>query len=156
MNALYLDYHGGYTGLYIFQNLLKCTIELVILLYANYTSIKIFFLDLCFLEISRPCGGYRIVYICQNIELYTKKKDLYYGKFCCYCCLVAKCVPLFCNPIDCSHQVLLSMAFSRQEYWSERPFSSPGDLPNPGIKPTSLALQVDSFPLSHQGSPKLW
>lgn len=43
-NVLYLDYHGGYIGLYIFQNLLKCTIELVILLYANYTSIKFFFL----------------------------------------------------------------------------------------------------------------
>ena len=96
-NALYLDYHGGYTGLYIFQNLLKCTIESVILLYANYTSIKIFFLNLCFLEISRPCGGYRIVYICQNIELYTKKKDLYYGKFCC-CCLVAKLCPTVLQP----------------------------------------------------------
>ena len=41
MNALYVDYHGGYTGLYVFQNLLKCTIESVILLYANYTFIKI-------------------------------------------------------------------------------------------------------------------
>ena len=41
MNARYLDYHGGYTGLYIFQNLLKCTIELVILLYANYLSMDL-------------------------------------------------------------------------------------------------------------------
>jgi len=31
------------------------------------------------------------------------------------------------------------MAFSRQKYWSGRPFPSPGDLPNPRIKPTSLA-----------------
>ena len=30
------------------------------------------------------------------------------------------------------------MGFSRQEYWSELPFPSPGDLPNPGIEPTSL------------------
>ena len=45
------------------------------------------------------------------------------------------------------------MAFSRQEYWSGLPFPSPGDLPNPGIKLTSPALQVDSLPLSHQGSP---
>ena len=32
----------------------------------------------------------------------------------------------------------LSMGFSRQEYWSGLPFPSPGDLPNPGIKPASL------------------
>ena len=38
------------------------------------------------------------------------------------------------------------MEFSRQEYWSGLPFPSPGDLPNPGIKPRSPALQADSFP----------
>ena len=47
----------------------------------------------------------------------------------------------------------LSMEFSRQEYWSGLPFLTPGDLPNPGIKPTSPALQADSLPLSHLGSP---
>ena len=40
----------------------------------------------------------------------------------------------------------LSMEFSRQEYWSAQTFPSPGDLPNPGIKSTSLALQADSLP----------
>ena len=39
-----------------------------------------------------------------------------------------------------------SMGFSRQEYWSELPFPSPGDLPNPGIKPVFLVLQTDSLP----------
>ena len=38
------------------------------------------------------------------------------------------------------------MEFSRQEYWSRLPFLSPGDLPNPGIEPGSLALQADSLP----------
>ena len=38
-----------------------------------------------------------------------------------------------------AHQVPLFMEFSRQEYWSGLPFPSPGDLPNPGTKPTSLA-----------------
>ena len=47
----------------------------------------------------------------------------------------------------------LSMEFCRQEYWSGLPFPSPGDLPNPGTEPKSPALQVDSFCLSHQGSP---
>ena len=44
------------------------------------------------------------------------------------------------------------MGFPKQEYWSGLPFLSPGD---PGIKPMSFAspvLQVDSLPLSHQGS----
>ena len=36
------------------------------------------------------------------------------------------------------------MGFSRQEYWSELPFSSPGDLPDPGIEPRSPALQADA------------
>ena len=38
------------------------------------------------------------------------------------------------------------MGFSRQEYWSGLPFPSPEDLPNPGIKPRSPALQADSLP----------
>ena len=38
------------------------------------------------------------------------------------------------------------MGFSRQEYWSELPFSSPGDLPNPGIEPWSPALLADALP----------
>jgi len=37
------------------------------------------------------------------------------------------------------------MEFSRQEYWSGFPFLSPGDLPDPGIKPVSPALQADSL-----------
>ena len=56
-------------------------------------------------------------------------------------CMCAKslqsCLTL-CNPMDGSCQAPLSMGFSRQEYWSGLPFSSPGDLPNPGIEPTSL------------------
>ena len=46
-----------------------------------------------------------------------------------------------------------SMGLGRQEYWSGLPLPSPGDLPDPGIKPVSPALQVDSLPLSHLGSP---
>ena len=45
--------------------------------------------------------------------------------------------------------------FLRQEYWSGLPFPSPGDLPDPGIKPTSPALEADSLPLSHQGKAAL-
>ena len=42
------------------------------------------------------------------------------------------------------------MEFSRQEYWSGFPFSSPGDLPYPGIKPKSPELQADSLPSGTQ------
>ena len=42
--------------------------------------------------------------------------------------------------------VFWSMEFSRQEYWSGLPFPTPGDLPNPGIKPGSPILQADSLP----------
>ena len=44
------------------------------------------------------------------------------------------------------------MELPKQEYWSGLPFPSPGHLPDLGIKPASPALQVDSLPLSHQGS----
>ena len=46
-----------------------------------------------------------------------------------------------------------SKEFSRPEYWSGQPFPSPGDLPNPGIKLRSPALQVDSLPAEPPGSP---
>ena len=51
-------------------------------------------------------------------------------------------------------QAPLSMRFSRQVYWSGFLCPPPGDLPDPGIEPTSSALQVDSLPQSHQGSWK--
>ena len=47
------------------------------------------------------------------------------------------------------------MGFSRQEYWSGLTFSSPGDLPDPGIQPRSPALQTDSLPSEPPGKP-LW
>ena len=43
------------------------------------------------------------------------------------------------------------MGFSRQDYWSGLLFSSPEDLPDPGIKPQFPALQSDSLPLELQG-----
>ena len=57
------------------------------------------------------------------------------------------------TPWTVAQQAPLSMGFSRQEYWSRLPFPSPGDLPNPGIKPRSPALQVDSLPSEPSGKP---
>ena len=49
----------------------------------------------------------------------------------------------------------LSMEFSRQEYWSGLSFPSPEDLPNPGIKPGTLALQADFLPSELPGKPSV-
>ena len=64
-------------------------------------------------------------------------------------------VRLFVTPWTVAHEAPISIEFSRQEYWSELPFSSPGDLPDPGIEPGSSVLQADSLPLSHWGIPIL-
>ena len=58
--------------------------------------------------------------------------------------LVTQSCPTLCNPMD--YTQLASMEFSRQEYWSGQPSPSPGDLPDPGIKPGSPALQANSLP----------
>ena len=55
------------------------------------------------------------------------------------------CVRLFATSWTAALQAPLSMGFSRQEYWSGLPFPSPGDLPNPGIKPESPVLQADAL-----------
>ena len=59
---------------------------------------------------------------------------------------------MFAAPWTVAHQASLCMGFLMQEYWSGLPFSPPGDLPDSGIEPVSPAWQVDSLPLSHQGS----
>ena len=65
------------------------------------------------------------------------------------------CVQLCVTPWTVAHPVLLSMGFSRQEYWSGLPCPLPGDLPNPGIEPRSPVLQVDSLPAEPPGKPSV-
>ena len=54
------------------------------------------------------------------------------------------------DPMECKQ----SMEFSMTEHWSGQPLPSPGDLPNPGIKPRSPTLHTDSLPAEPQGSLK--
>ena len=72
----------------------------------------------------------------------------------CWCaCLIASVLSDFATLQTAAHWALLFTEFSRQEYSSGLPSPPPGDLPDPGTEPTfpeSLALQVDSLPLSHQ------
>ena len=59
-------------------------------------------------------------------------------------------VQLFATPWTIAYQISLSkiyvLGFSRQEYQNGLPLPSPGDLPDPGIKPGSPALQGDTLP----------
>ena len=70
----------------------------------------------------------------------------------CVCCVCAYChfsrVRLFATPWAIARQAPLSMGFSREEHLSGLPFPPPGDLPDPGIKPTSPALAGGFFPTS--------
>ena len=64
------------------------------------------------------------------------------------CCAVLSSsshVRLLVTSRTVAHLGPLSMGFSRQEYWSGLPFPPQEDLPNPGIKPGSPALQADSL-----------
>ena len=54
-------------------------------------------------------------------------------------------VRLFATPWTVAYQASPSMGFSRQEYWSGLPFPSPGNLPDPGIEPSSPALEADTL-----------
>ena len=56
------------------------------------------------------------------------------------CCVLSSHVGLFETPWTKAHQAPLSMGFSSQEYWSGLPCPSAGDLPDPGIEPTSLTF----------------
>ena len=67
--------------------------------------------------------------------------------------LVAQLCPTLCYPMGCvAHQAPPSMGFSGQEYSSELPYPSPGDLLDPGIKPGSPAFQSDSLPSEPPGN----
>ena len=63
-------------------------------------------------------------------------------------------VQLLETPWTAAYQSLPSMGFSRQGYWSGLPFPSPGDLPDSGIEPRSLALQADTLPSEPPGKPQ--
>ena len=69
-----------------------------------------------------------------------------------YCASFPGCVQLFGTPWTVARHAPLSL-FSKQDYWNGLPFPSPGDLPKPGIKPGSPALQVVSLLTELPGKP---
>ena len=78
------------------------------------------------------------------------------------CVLCAQSCPTVYDPWvqanSVTHQALLSMEFSKQEYWSRLPFPTPGDLPNPSIEPLCLespAFAGGFFTTVPPGKPKI-
>ena len=75
-------------------------------------------------------------------------------------CVIAQSCLTLCHPWTVAHQVTLSMGFSRQEYWRRLLFSSPGDLPDLGIEPSSPALADVFFttvpPISQRKHMQSW
>ena len=64
---------------------------------------------------------------------------------------VTQSCPTLCDPMDLANQVLLSMGFPRQEYWSGLSIPSPEDFPKPGIEPDLQHCGQMLYHLSHQG-----
>ena len=90
------------------------------------SEIGLFFWGGCYFlnykDFRLPC-----VYI-QHCIIYSKRKENLHARS--VCCVLR-------HSGTRAHQTPLSMEFSRQEYWSELLFPTPGDLPDPGIEPTS-------------------
>ena len=59
--------------------------------------------------------------------------------------LITKLCPTLATPWTIAWEASLTVGFPRQECWSGMPFSSPGNIPDPGIEPRSPALQAYSF-----------
>ena len=82
-----------------------------------------------------------------------KHKVFFYFRGYAICCTyLLSHAQIFVTPWTVAHQAPLSMGILRQEYWSGLLCPPPEDLPNPGIQPRSLSLQVDSLLSEPQGS----
>ena len=94
------------------------------------------------------------IYICVKLSHFAVQQKLaQHCKSTMSLCLVAQLHLTFFNLMEPA-RLLCPWGFSRQEYWSGLPCPSPGDLPNPGIKPRSSTLQADSLPSEPPGNPK--
>ena len=100
----------------------------------------------------RVCIDYRYLNILCRPDQGFQFPKLGHGAFCKVKSLSR--VQLFVTPWTVAQQAPPSMGFSRQEYWSGLPFLSLGDLPDPGIKPRSPALQADALTSEPPGKPQ--
>ena len=113
------------------------------------TAIRYVYTDSLFFRfpshVSHTERGVEFPVLCSGFSLV-----MYFIHVCCLLSCFSR-VRLFTTPRTVARQAPLSMGFSRQEYWSGLPFPPPGDLPDPGMEPTSLSLlhwQAGSLPLA--------
>ena len=124
----------------------KACLEAIV--YAFFASSAIG--DLIYSRKTTNDGSFQMLY--QIILCKTMTSVIYHGtpKYLFPTCIggggvvTKSCLPLV-TAWTVAPQAPPSMGFSRQEYWSGLPVPSPGDLPNPGIKPGSPALQAYSL-----------
>ena len=138
-----IQFPGGSTpASHIFQDLCHptsatyshgCSLELMI----NWTYSTVRMTGSGILCFPGDTGGKELIYLTQKTEKWKWKKVKVKP---------LSCVRLFATPWTAAYQAPPSMGFSRQAYWSRLPFPSPGDFPNPRIKPGSPALQADALP----------
>ena len=93
------------------------------------------------------CTLYIVVYICPSQSIILSHSPSVLG--------IHKWKSLSHVLLFSSQWTIQSIEFFRPEYWSGKPFPSPGELPNPGTKPMSPALQADSLPVKPQGKPEI-
>ena len=111
---------------------------------SNYIDLN-FYLTNALLVVSQFISIVCIVIIFFYVVTFSHFFFFFFGKapelkFSLSLSLVAKSCPSPVTPLTVAHQIPLSTGFPRQEYWSGLPCPSPGDLPNPGIEPSSPAL----------------
>ena len=76
---------------------------------------------------------------CVSVGSFLLHLSVCLNQVLCVCAQSLSCVRVFSTSWRVARQAPVSMRFPRQEYWSGLPFPSPGNLPNPGMDPTSLA-----------------
>ena len=89
----------------------------------------------------------------SSLKNYERISSVVLSHLCVCCAQLLSRVQLFAPLWTVVSQVPPSMVFSRQEYWSGLPFPPPGDLPDPGIEPTSSALAGGFFTTVPPGKP---
>ena len=107
----------------------------------------------CQCEVSNPRTGWYHSDPHLHFQHYAKHLCLEGFSTSQMCAELLSHVQYFATPWTVTCQAPLSVEFSRQEYWSRLPFSSPGDIPDPGIEPGSPVLQADSLPSEPPGKP---
>ena len=95
----------------------------------------------------KPLQGY------GKLKLHILLTGMQNSKYILITCACGQSCLTLCNPMDCSLPGSSSMGFSRQVYWNRLLFPTPGNLPNPGIKPTSPALAGRLFTTVPPGKP---